>query len=176
MHPFWEKIEKYNTHLIPFALIALFIIIIIELFVHVETFWIEELIHIVDYVVITIFIVDLIFLAIHSKNTRSFFKNYWLDVIAIFPLGLLFTTVERAYVALVETERLVIGQAILHETLEVEKIAAKEGALIKEGKLLKVLKIFPRFLRLITKSHFFQDVTARHHKARRKIHTKKKRR
>ena len=176
MHPLWEKIERYNTHLIPFALVALFIIIILELFVHVKNPLIQGIIHIVDYVVIAIFIVDLIFLAIHSKNTRYFFRNYWLDILAVFPLGLLFTTVERAFIVLVETERIVLGQAIIHETLEVEKIAAKEGVLLKESKFLRTLRVIPRILRLITKSHFFQNVTARHRKARRKNLTKKKRR
>ncbi len=170
MHPLWEKIERYNTHLIPFALVALLIIIIVELFVHVKDPQIQTAIHAVDYLVIAIFVVDLIFLAIHSKNTRTFFRSYWLDIIAVFPLGLLFTTVERVYTVLVEVERVVIGQAILHETLEVEKIVAKEG------KLMKVIKVFPRFFRLVTKSHFFSDITARHHAARMKNLKKGKRR
>ncbi|HLC71101.1 MAG TPA: hypothetical protein VJI32_03785, partial [Candidatus Nanoarchaeia archaeon] len=82
MHTFFKKVEYYNRRLIPAALIALLIIIAIELFVHIENHTVEISLKILDGIIIAIFVVDLIFLAIHSKNTRFFFRNYWLDILA----------------------------------------------------------------------------------------------
>src|SRR3989338_7540161 len=116
-----EIIEHYNSKLIPLAIICLLGIIVIELFIHIENHNIELAVHIVDYIVISIFAIDLFFLALKAKTTSFFFKRYWLDVLAIFPFGLLFKSVERITQGVIATERIVIGQAIAHETIEVKK-------------------------------------------------------
>ena len=85
MNPFWEKVEKVNSKLIPPALILLLGVIIFELFLHIENHALELAIEIVDYFIIAVFVIDLIFLAIKAKDTKFFFKNYWLDILAIFP-------------------------------------------------------------------------------------------
>ena len=79
MEEFWKKVEQINSKIIPYALVVLLVIIIYELFFHLENERIDLAVKVVDGIVIAIFVVDLIFLAIHSKNTRFFFKNYWLD-------------------------------------------------------------------------------------------------
>src|SRR3989344_8113709 len=113
MPPFWEKIEHYNSRLIPFALVLLLGIIIFELFIHVENHGIELAVKIADTLVITVFIIDLLFLAKKAKSAKFFFKNYWLDIIAVFPFVLFFKLAESAYRVAIATERLTIGQAIL---------------------------------------------------------------
>ncbi|MBI2665370.1 hypothetical protein HYX12_01985 [Candidatus Woesearchaeota archaeon] len=188
MDRFWKKVEKYNRKLIPFALVFLLVIIIIELFVHVKSHVLELAIKIVDYVIITIFLIDLIFLAIHSKNARFFFKNYWLDILAVFPFSLVFNIVDRIYRSFAIAEQLAVSQAILHESLEAEKVIAKEGKLFeaeklisKEGKLIEAekliakesrvvryLRIIPRSLRVITKSKFFNTFAERYHHKKKK--------
>ena len=152
MHHFWHKVEKANARLIPYALVLLLIIIIFELFIHPENHAVEFTLEVVDYVVIFIFVVDLIFLAIKARSTVFFFKNYWLDVLAVFPFGLLFSAVERLYLAFAATERLVLGQSILHETLEVKK----ELRLLSQGERAgKFARVVARGLRIVTKSRVF---------------------
>lgn len=165
MHRVFKKIEEYNRKFIPLALVALLVIIVLELFVHVENYTLERTIQILDGIIIAIFVVDLIFLAIHSKNTRFFFRNYWLDILAVFPFALVFTVVEEIYRGITAAERLVVGQALFHEGLEAEKLL-KEGA--KEGKLLKMLRAVPRGLRFITKSHYFEEFRKKRHTKYRK--------
>src|SRR3989338_11490566 len=97
MHVFFKKIEDYNRKLIPAALILLLVIIVLELFVHIENPIVKIVVQILDGLIIAIFVVDLIFLAIHSKNTRFFFRNYWLDILAIFPFAVVFNVVEEIY-------------------------------------------------------------------------------
>lgn len=151
MYPVLRKVEEYNRKLIPAALIVLLIIIALELFVHIENQTLEITLKILDGIIITIFVVDLIFLAIHSKNTRFFFRNYWLDILAIFPFAVVFNVVEEIYRGITAAERIVLGQAVLHEGLEAEKLL-KEGA--REGKLVRMLRAIPRGLRFIAKSHY----------------------
>lgn len=166
MNEFWEKVEHYNVKLIPYALIVLLVIIIIELFAEVENLQIILIIHLADYLVLAVFIVDLIFLALKSKNARFFFKHYWLDLLAVIPLGLAFTLINRVYEVIAEIERIVVSQAILHETVEAEKIVSKETKVVQEAKLIvkssrlaKILRICSVGLKGILKTRLFSKFT-----------------
>lgn len=176
MHQFWEKIEHFNARLIPFALIGLLFVIVVELFFHEFAEHYHLLIFILDSLVIAIFVVDLIFLGVRAKNVRYFFRHYWLDLVAVFPFSLLFSLVSYVYELFFAAERLVLGQAILHEGLETKKFvseAAKEGKLLaRGGRLARYLRIVVRGLRVITKSRLFQEFQARHHLAKRGIKTR----
>ena len=83
MHKFWEKVENYNSKLIPPAIVVLLGVIIFELFLHIENPTVQLVVHILDGFVIAVFVIDLIFLGIKAKSTKFFFRSYWLDVIAI---------------------------------------------------------------------------------------------
>ncbi len=158
MHSFWEKVEHYNAKLIPPALVVLLAVIIFELFIHVENHAIELIVKIADALVIAVFVIDLIFLAKKAKSVKFFFKNYWLDIIAVFPFVLFFNLLESAYRIAIATERLALGQAILHETVEASK---STKVLAKSG---KVVRIGARLLRIVTKSRLFTKI----HHGRRK--------
>ncbi|HLC88708.1 MAG TPA: hypothetical protein VJG49_01605 [Candidatus Nanoarchaeia archaeon] len=170
MKPFWEKVEHYNAKLIPYALILLFGVIIFELFIHIENHIVELAVEIVDYLVIVVFAVDLVFLAIHAQSVKFFFKNYWLDIIAVIPVALIFKLVNIFYDIFTAVERIAIGQAVLHETLEVKTEVA---VLSRSERAAKYLKVFTRGIRVITKSRFFTELKRRHHHT--KTHPKKRR-
>ncbi len=152
MNPFLEKVERIVNKVIPYAVILLLFVIVYELFFHVENENIQLAVHIIDGIVIAIFVIDLIFLWIRSKTARFFFKNYWLDIIAIFPFGLMLDAAAKAYRAFFAVEQLGVGQAILHESLE-----ARKGAklLARSGEAAKYIRIGARILRVATKSRLF---------------------
>ncbi len=177
MHPFWktaarfgEKVEHYNSKLIPYAIVALLTLIIFELFLHIDDPTAKLILHILDYLVIMVFVIDLIFLAIKAKSVRFCFKNYWLDVLAIFPFVMFFNAINFVYRAAIATavvtERVAVSQAVLHETVEVGKeieVLAKG-----EGKIAKVSRIVARGIRAVTKSRFFEKLQAKHKRIRKK--------
>ncbi len=172
MHDFWEKVEHYNTKLIPPAIVVLFFVIVIELGFKDFAHHYHIPLKIIDGLVIAIFVIDLIFLGIRSKNTRFFFKNYWLDMLAIFPFGIFFTVVTRLYRAALVTQRVIIGQAILHESLEARKGIS---AAARTGRLARIVRIGARSLRVITKSKLFTGFAHKHHVAKRNLkHIEKK--
>lgn len=167
MHPFFEKVKKANARLIPYVLIALLILIVLELAYHTENYAYNLILRIIDYLIIAIFTIDLIFIAKKCKTARYFFKNYFLDLLAVFPFGLLFYVINEFYRIFTFAERIAISQAIFHETLELEKgvkIAA-EGE--KMAKLPRFLRVGVRLIRFVTKSKFFTAIIHPKHKAKR---------
>ena len=153
MKKFWEKVEHYNSKLITPALILLLGVIIFELFLHVENHTIELAVKMADWIIITIFVIDLIFLAKRSRNAKFFFKNYWLDIIAVFPFVIFFNVFNSLYKFVIATERIVVGQAIFHETVEASKGIK---SLSRGEKLLRGVRIAARGLRVVTKSRLFK--------------------
>ena len=152
MHPFLKKVEHINARLIPYSLVLLFILIILELFVHLESHVYHLTLRTLDYLVITIFVIDLIFISRKCKPTSYFFRHYWLDILAVFPFAIAFHFISEIYRVFALSEKLVIGQAIFHETLEVGKEVSVAS---RTGRVAKYVRIVARSLRIITKSKFF---------------------
>ncbi len=150
--PFWEKVEHFNSRLIPPAILALGVIIIAELFFHPESHFWQEVIHISDMIIIAIFVVDLGFIYYHVQNWKIFFKRFWLDILAVFPFILFFRAAGSVFRFFRIAEQFIIGQTLLHEGLEVRKAVAASRA----QKLAKYLRLGARGIRIVTKSKFFQ--------------------
>ncbi len=174
MKKFWEKVEHYNRKLILFALIILLVIIFVELSGKVEDPVTRLVFQIMDYIVVVIFAIDLVFLAIKAKTVSFFFKNYWLDLLAVFPFGLLFELVSRFYRGAVLAEELVIGQKVVHETIEGEKEVRGITYMAKEGRLARGVRIFTRSLRAVAKSRLFTRFERKRKEAHRKVYGKKR--
>lgn len=154
MNEFWEKVEQYNGKLIPFALVLLFVIIIFELFIHIENLTFQTALEIADYIVIAIFAIDLTFLSLKAKSAKLFFKKNWLDLLAIIPFAILFRAAEEAFLLFRASEQIAVGQAVLHETIEVSKATKIErlAAVERFTKIGRGIKIIARSLRLGSKT------------------------
>ncbi len=152
MNPFWEKVEEVNRKLILPAIVLLLFIIIYEIFFHGENHTVNFIVKILDGLVIAVFVIDLVFLGRKAKSTKFFFRNYWLDILAVFPFGLLFNLMEQIYRVLAGVERFVVGQAIVHEGLEVRK---EVRFLARSERFGKFFRIGGRLLRVITKTRLF---------------------
>ena len=150
--PFWEKVEHYNSMLIPPAILGLGAIIIAELFFHPESHFWQEVIHIGDMIIIAIFVIDLAFIYYHVRNWVIFFKRFWLDILAVFPFILFFRAAGSVFRFFRIAEQFIIGQTLLHESLEVRKAVAAS----KAQKFAKYLRLGARGIRIVSKSKFFQ--------------------
>jgi len=174
LYGFWEKVEHYNTRLITPAILILLFVIIMELIPYFEHFAEQYhlLLLLLDYFVIAVFVVDLTFLAIKAKSVKFFFKNYWLDIIAVFPIALAFTLLTKLFKVVATGSKLTVVQAILHESLE-----ARKGIQVatRTEKFTKFIRLGVRSIRVITKSRLFSQFDSKHHLAKRewKTHLKK---
>ena len=158
MNKFWKKVEHINAKLIPYAILALSFVIIVEIFFKDFAHHYHTPILILDYLVIGVFVIDLIFLAIKAKSVKFFFKSYWLDLLAVIPLAIGFTIASKLWRAAAAAGQVGVGQAILHETLEARKGISALG---RTQKVAKYIRIAARSIRVVTKSRLFNKL--RHH-------------
>jgi len=174
----WKHtIELIVDRLIPYLVILLAVVIIIELFFEEFAEANYTLLNIVDYVIIAFFAVDLYFKYIRIRNIKSFFRTCWLDILAIFPFVLIFRVVEEVLLYFRISREVRQIQSGLHLATGIEKEAPailKEGAKIiqeveRTGKIsrtrlfLRVLKPLQRSPRLLKAVPFYEKPTGKHH-------------
>lgn len=142
---FLLKLEKLTHKIIPYLIILLLFIIIIE-----NPFWsIMDLepysleISIMDSVIVFFFVADLIFKWMKTRKIRKFLKLYWIDILAVFPFYLIFRTYSLFLRGAEITET---AQEIVHETVLVRESKALEEAKLGE-EAIKEAKPFSRILR-----------------------------
>ena len=166
MEKWIRRFEILIDKLIPYMLVLLLGIIIIEFFfkdfAHNYHFWVE----LADYVVIIVFIFDLIFKYIHIRNIPRFLKTCWLDIIAVFPFFLVYRVFSEFFVF---GETLSKSQKLLHEGLELEKEGVKvlqeaekltkSSRSIKLGRFIRPIARIPRFVKAF---HFFEHPKIHH--------------
>ncbi len=137
MKKWLEKLEHIIDKIIPFLLLILLGIIIIDLFFHDISDRYHLPIEITDGIIITIFIIDLIFKYHRARTIPNFIKRYWLDILAVFPFFLVFRVFEGA-IDLFETFKgtFIEGQKIAHVGLELKELEVG-------GKLERITKELP---------------------------------
>ncbi len=139
----------------PYALVLLIIIIILEFVVHIENHTVHLIVKIVDYLVISVFVVDLISIYFLSPNLKHFFKNSWLDILAVMPFGLFFR-LGRSVIRIGQaTERIALGQGVLHGILKSEKLIV---FLARFERFAKFFRFISKGLKKIKNSSFFSKL------------------
>ncbi len=149
---FLGKLERFVDRSIPFWMIILTLLIILEnplwVLVHLQDY--EPFVSYIEALMILFFFIDLVFKWFAVRHWKKFLRLYWLDIIAIFP----FYLVARVWISITALARLGEefgeGQKLLHEFLlfrETELI--REARLAKESTLLRELRPFMRSLRTI---------------------------
>jgi hypothetical protein len=149
------KVNKITDKIMPYALVLLIIVIILEFAVHIENHTVHLIIQIADYVIISFFVVDLISIYFLSPNLKYFFKNSWLDILAVMPFGLIFR-VGRSVIRIGQaTERIALGQGVLHGILKSEKLVV---FLARFEKLSKFFRFISKGIKKIKNSSFFSKL------------------
>ncbi len=177
MHIWLHKIEVFVDRLIAPVLAVLLVVIVGELFFSHQFEWYKHYADWFDGFVILVFAADLGFKYSRVRKLPTFFKKYWLEIIATIPFFLVFRLLELfRFTELVER-----GQALAHEAIVAEKVeqetaiivkeAAKAGEVSRTAKVLNTFRALGRFPRMIRAVHFFEKPTGNHHwheKGRRK--------
>jgi len=175
-------LELIVDAIIPYCLVLLIIILILELGfkTFVEGHGLQTIIDISDYFIIAVFILDLLFKYIRVKSIPKFLRKYWLELIAVFPFFLLFRFAELAFGITGVSDTIKTAQSITHSTTELEKeaVALTEGEkVLTEGEtllkaersvaltnFLRPLSRIPRFFKTLPQIlHFYDKPTGQHH-------------
>jgi len=152
MNEFWKKINLALNKIMPYVLVILLVLIILEFSIKIQNQLVLLAFEFLDTIIIELFILDLIFLYIKSKDIRFFFKHYWLDIIAVLPFGLIFRVADNFFRIGIEAERLVVGQRIIHEVSKSEKLLK----LVSEaGKEIRLLRFIPKSIEWIRNTNIY---------------------
>lgn len=154
-----HKLEHFIDKVIPYSLLVLLVIIILELGHFQIAVKYHKVIEAIDWIVIVIFALDLYFKYLRIKKFSTFLKKSWLDILAIFPFFLLFRVYEELSLLFrFSAGELKEGQMVIHEVVELEKAApkfTKEGTRIvrevEEAGMVARSYRFSRFVRPLTR-------------------------
>ena len=155
--PFLKKVDKINSKFMPFILLLLIFVIFYNIFGDLDRPGMQLTFEIIEALVITVFSIDLIVIYKKSKDIGFFFTHHWLDILAVFPFGFIFGAINRTYLLFAETEKILVGQAIVHEAVKGDKLVK---FLTKFDTIPKTIKAISSSLRSITKSRLFQKYYA----------------
>jgi len=144
---FLKEVELVVDISIPYLLILLTFLIIIEFSLTGAAEKYSIFFDISHSIIIFIFVLDLIFKYQRTRTLKQFFTYYWLDILAVFPFYLVFRLFEQLTLLFRFSELAQESQKILHEGLEVERVVAKEVQEVEKGS-----KFLPRFLRALQRS------------------------
>jgi len=157
-----QKLEIFTDEAIPYALIILAGVIIIEFFFKDIAEHYELYLMIIDNLVVLLFIIDLVYKYVRIKPFSLFLKHSWLDIIAVFPFVLLFRFVEVVADVIFFERALKEGQTVLHESVELQKEASmilkhieRSGKMSRSSKLIKLIRPISRIPRFLKAFSFY---------------------
>jgi len=169
MHIALHKIEVIVDRLIPPILAALLVVIVGELFFSHQFEWYKHYADWFDGFVILLFATDLGFKYLRVRKLPTFFKKYWLEIIATIPFFLVFRLLELFRF----TEFVERGQAIAHEAVVAERVekeavvivkeAARAGEVSRTARMLNSFRAVSRLPRFVRVLPFFEKPTGKHH-------------
>ncbi len=137
MKPWLHKVEVFVDKIIPYLVLILLILIILDIFYHEKTLPYQNQILILDYFIVLVFIIDLSFKYYRVKNAKIFIKKYWVDILVVFPFFLLFRLIEEIIILTRISESLAETQKFLHTGVEITRISQEAN---EEAKILREIQ------------------------------------
>ncbi|MEK6906974.1 MAG: hypothetical protein AABW45_00425 [Nanoarchaeota archaeon] len=169
MKPWLHELEFLADKSIPYLVLVLLILIVLDIFYHEKTIPYENQILILDYFIVLVFIIDLSFKYYRVRNAKTFLKKYWIDIIAVFPFFLMFRLVEEILILTSISQSLTESQKVLHSGVEIGRISrevSEEARVLREiqeasrlerttmfTRILRPLERAPRIWRML---HFYE--------------------
>ncbi len=151
----YNKIEHIIDKSIPYLVLVLLVIIILDIFYKnvYESYYLY--IEAIDIFIILVFVIDLVFKYRRVRNVKDFLKRYWLEIFAVFPFYLMLRVVEEFVLLFRISQTVEEGQRILHEGVELTRLS-REGELARTTRLSRIFRPFQRVPRLLEASEFFE--------------------
>lgn len=196
-HKYFNWLEYFVEHSIPWLVLMLLFIVIAEfgreinhlfeiIFRHSFHFLdrLAEIAHhypneiiIADKIIIGFFVIDLYFHFFKKATLKSFLRTYFLDILAILPLGFLLGVATREIGGAQSATHIIVDTERMAKSLEAEKIVAKSAEaekllksveagkiseVVKGGTIIRIIARIPRFLRLYRLYYFFTSKKTKH--------------
>lgn len=165
MNKWLKKLEVVVDKFIPYLIILLLFVIIIDLFFHEIAELYKFEIGFLDGFIVLVFVIDLAFKYNKVRNIPSFIRKYWLEILAVFPFYLVFRALELTLGFLEVSGLIKQSQNILHSGVEIEKeiaLVTKEAREIEEigsrtGRIARTFRSISRTPRLVAAASFYEE-------------------
>ncbi len=165
MKEWLRKLEVFIDKFIPYLLVLLIFVIVIELFFHNIAEEYRYHINLLDGLIVVVFLLDLYFKYQRTRNIPQFVGKYWLEILAVFPFYLLFRFVETTLGFLEISGAVKQGQNILHSGIEAEKEVTLIGKEVGEAEklgvrakaLTRTFRTVSRTPRLVAAAQFYEQ-------------------
>ena len=165
MQKWLKKLEVFVDKFIPYLIILLLFVIIIDLFYHDIAEHYKFQIALLDGFIVLVFLIDLSFKFKRAASIPQFLKKYWLEILAVLPFYLLFRALEIAIGFLELSGIIKQSQNILHTGVEIEKeisLISKEAEEVEKvgaraKSFARTFKSISRAPRLLAASSFYES-------------------
>jgi hypothetical protein len=150
MKGFWLWLELVVDKLIPYLLVFIFAIIVLDIFypASLEPYHLE--IEIIDAAILCLFATDLVFKYISTRNTARFLRKYWVEIIAVLPFFVVARIVEEIVGIFAVSEDIARVQRVVHEGIVAEeRIAADVGRSYRFARIVRPIARTPRFAKAL---------------------------
>lgn len=171
LHKLYHKMELIVDKIVPYLVILLLVLIILDLAFKDEVAPYEVYITLLDYFVLAVFCIDLAFKYIKVRKIPTFLRRYWLDILAVFPFFILFRLFEQVYLVASLPQLLKEPPTLLHESIVLERegirlmrAAEKTEKVSRTKMMLRLMKPLQRFPRLLKIIPYYERPTKEHHK------------
>jgi len=145
-----HRIELAVDKIIPYLLVLLLVIIILDIFypkiIAPYSFEVE----VVDYIIIAFFFVDLVFKFERVRKIPLFLRKYWIEIIALIPFFAVARIIEEIGGVFLASEDIARAQRIIHEGAKIEEeLVLETGRSARFARIIRPLARFPRFAKAI---------------------------
>ncbi|MBN2421519.1 hypothetical protein JXB27_04540 [Candidatus Woesearchaeota archaeon] len=180
---FWEKVEHFVDRAIPYLIIVLFFIVILDVFYKEIAEHYHNVLFTADSIIISFFVADLTFKYNRVRDISRFVRTYWIDIAAVFPFFLLLRlfeeillisersalTLRNLFHAGIVLEEGVVASEQAARIARTSEVLAKEGRLVVFSERLAFLRRVPRLLKAFSfYEHPSQKKTLYHKKEKKK--------
>jgi len=150
-----HKVEYAVDRSIPYFVVLLLFVLVIEFFFHEVAEKYHILISFADWMIVAVFVLDLSFKYTRIRVKSKFLRKYWIEIIAVFPFFLAFRVFEEVgillgFVRAGESVREM--QAVLHEGVELEKYGKNIVRAVEESGKVSRVERMSRLIRPILRT------------------------
>ncbi|PIN86310.1 hypothetical protein COV19_05890 [Candidatus Woesearchaeota archaeon CG10_big_fil_rev_8_21_14_0_10_44_13] len=170
IHDILHKIEYVIDKSIPYLVILLLVLIVVDLAFEELISPYEFYVSVLDYFILAVFCIDLVFKYIKVRKIPEFLKKHWLDIIAVFPFFLVFRLFEQIYLISNLPQLFMEPPTILHEGIVLEreglrlmKTAERTEKLSRTRLIVRLIRPIQRIPRLLKILPYFEKPTKEHH-------------
>lgn len=162
-----SRVKHFIDRILPYALVVLLVLIILEIFFKELVQPYETIINTIDNIIVTMIAADLYFKWRRSHGIKNFLRSSWLDIIAVFPFFIMIRILEEAVILIRLTDTIESFDNFLEierDSIRLAREIEKEAKVSRTSFMKRFLKPFARSPRFAKAFTFYERPHVKIHK------------